>query len=226
MVLECASIFIRVRPAPRPEGFAPWRFRRPGELADDHAAVVSSSCDCEFGWRELGDWGSAAGSTPRSVRTARKRRKRPQHAPSHNRRPAHAAALEQGAARSCPSRLASPNTQIPVTGSAVVVSLPLSANVSHGRADGRWSRQHESRARPYGPPCAPRRCSPNPGIAAASTVRPSDGIGERACFAEVAGMAEVLAEGPIRGDLQAHLPSLAWRSGHRAHAASLSARWP
>lgn len=35
-------------------------------------------------------------------------------------------------------------------------------------------------------------------------MRPSDGIGGRACFAEVAGVAEVLAGGPIRGDLQAH----------------------
>ena len=47
--------------------------------------------------------------------------------------------------------------------------------------------------------------SPNSGIAVSSTVRPSGGIGERACFAEVAGVAEVLAGGPIGGDLQAHL---------------------
>ena len=49
------------------------------------------------------------------------------------------------------------------------------------------------------------RISPNSGIAVSSTVRPSGGIGERACFAEVARVVEVLAGGPIRGDLQAHV---------------------
>jgi len=57
------------------------------------------------------------------------------------------------------------------------------------------------------------RKSPNSGITVSSTVRPSDGIGPRACFAKVAGVAEVLAGGPTGGDLQAHLAVC--RSGHR-----------
>ena len=48
-------------------------------------------------------------------------------------------------------------------------------------------------------------CSPNSGIAVSSTLRPCGGIGARACFAEAAGVAEVLAGCPIRGDLQAHV---------------------
>jgi hypothetical protein len=56
--------------------------------------------------------------------------------------------------------------------------------------------------------------SPNSGIAVSTTVPASCGIGERACFDAVAGVAEVLAGGPIRGDVQAHLavPCVAERS--------------
>jgi hypothetical protein len=47
--------------------------------------------------------------------------------------------------------------------------------------------------------------SPNSRIAVSSNVRPSGGIGARAGFAEVAGVAELLAGGPIRGDLHTWL---------------------
>jgi len=40
-------------------------------------------------------------------------------------------------------------------------------------------------------------------------------VGRRTCFAAFAGAADVLAGGPIRSDLQAHLAVLAWRSSHR-----------
>jgi len=55
----------------------------------------------------------------------------------------------------------------------------------------------------------------------------SGGNGEQACFAEVAGVAEVLAGGPIRGDLQAHLVVARWRSGHRGPRRVAAAdEWP
>ena len=47
--------------------------------------------------------------------------------------------------------------------------------------------------------------SPISGISASSGVAPSRGFARRACFAAVAGAADVLAGSPIRGDLQAHL---------------------
>ena len=66
----------------------------------------------------------------------------------------------------------------------------------------------------------------NSGIAVSSTVRPSGGISERACFAEVAGVPEVLAGGPIHGDLQAHLVSGGAVAGAYARVASGADEWP
>jgi len=86
--------------------------------------------------------------------------------------------------------------------------------------------KEESRAGPSPRGRAPVFAS-NSGIAASSTARPSGGISEQACFAEVARKAEVLAGAPIRGDLQAHLPSLASRSGHRGPRRVAAAdEWP
>ena len=63
--------------------------------------------------------------------------------------------------------------------------------------------ERKGRAPSRRPP--PPRVSPNSRIAVSSNARSSGRIGARACFAEVAEVAKVLAAGVIRGDLQAHL---------------------
>ena len=68
---------------------------------------------------------------------------------------------------------------------------PTCPSVGQSRADSAWRSWS--------------RNSPDSGIAASSTVRAVWCDGARACFPEIAGVAGVLAGGPIRGDLQAHL---------------------